>query len=964
MKRLKIYKRFLTVVFVISLVLSMLGSANATFGVSINSDWEGNIYGGEVYYLKDKNTCSGSLVIPASYENEDGDRVLVHYAGAGYQNYLKLTSVRTSAPLYKFPTFSGCKALQSVEIPSTVTSFYMSPFSGCSSLKSIDFKNVEDSDAEENDRDSESLLSMPLDMCLGCTSLQSIDIPDTVKTIEGNAFSQCTSLKDVQFPTQLTLIKNYAFSSCSSLAAISLPSKLQEIDDYAFSKCALKSVTIPATVSKIYPNAFANNPQLKSISFLADDSAKALVMWGSMERYSYDPFKIDGVENSTRTIHGPTGGSVEKFAKHWGYQFNSTPAETKFTFGKDNYAFANIASSFASSDGVYNISDTQLAMLTEGYPKSFVAELKEQMNKPFYGMCYGMSTTAALFYTQKLSQSKVQAGASTTYSLSKPSSNDALRELLAVYQLSQFQQSVPDYSISNETPNNLALVKMLKDSNAPVVFVGRLKEGATYSHAMLAYELAESTNGYEIKVYDPNHPSGPLTLKISTDFKTSDFSDTYSSVYVKNSISESAYSNGACQAYVASGGLIKLSTNYDSMTITAAGKTATIKDGIQTGGDLSVSCLGQQNEYGEIQSITYTFTYDYSDGGLRVVPVDGTNEGSDYTTEVHSDGDDGSYISARTVYDSPIIIERDGKVNVSGKKSGKFKVSSTSNSSSGKLYTITAEGIDTGVTIVPTQSGGTVVSENNTPIDLRVSGAKDAVQFNNLGVSSKGADIKTNGDSVAVTDTASGRVLAKGVATDDENDYLQGFVPKMEYKVGQFGDISENAWYSGSVKLAYQLGIISGTGNGRFNPDEKVTLAQAIKMACIVHSVYAGDNADFTQGDPWFQVYVDYAIKNGLIKADQFPDYTNPATRAEMATIFANGVPATELKAKNSVKAIPDVAENAAGSAPIYLLYRAGVLTGNDAQGTFAPSTTISRAQAAAIITRVAVISERRILTF
>ncbi len=39
----------------------------------------------------------------------------------------------------------------------------------------------------------------------------------------------------------------------------------------------------------------------------------------------------------------------------------------------------------------------------------------------------------------------------------------------------------------------------------------------------------------------------------------------------------------------------------------------------------------------------------------------------------------------------------------------------------------------------------------------------------------------------------------------------------------------------------------------------------------------------------------------------------------------------------------------------IYRLYRAGILIGSDPSGTFRPQSTISRAEAATIVTRVAV---------
>jgi len=50
---------------------------------------------------------------------------------------------------------------------------------------------------------------------------------------------------------------------------------------------------------------------------------------------------------------------------------------------------------------------------------------------------------------------------------------------------------------------------------------------------------------------------------------------------------------------------------------------------------------------------------------------------------------------------------------------------------------------------------------------------------------------------------------------------------------------------------------------------------------------YNGESETFTQGIPWYQVYVDYAITNGIVNANDFTEYDRSATRAEMAYIFS-----------------------------------------------------------------------------
>lgn len=194
------------------------------------------------------------------------------------------------------------------------------------------------------------------------------------------------------------------------------------------------------------------------------------------------------------------------------------------------------------------------------------------------------------------------------------------------------------------------------------------------------------------------------------------------------------------------------------------------------------------------------------------------------------------------------------------------------------------------------------------------------------------------------------------------NDSLKNFTVKNQYTSGQFADVA-NQWYSDSVKKVYELGLMKGTSDGKFNPDGTITLAEAIAMAARLHNISTGGSGEFTQGTPWYDVYVDYAVKNGIIKKDDFKDYSRKATRGEMAYIFASAVP-NVLTRINDVDSIPDVTEDTKYSDSIFLLYQAGVLTGNDARGTFEPETNINRAQAAAIITRIALPSERKTLTY
>ena len=98
-----------------------------------------------------------------------------------------------------------------------------------------------------------------------CRNLQSINIPNSVKTIGSYAFEGC-SLKTVTIPEGVTSIGNFAFSECGSLISVIIPKSMSIISKGAFENCiALTSITIPGSVYMIEEYAFWNCKSLTSV---------------------------------------------------------------------------------------------------------------------------------------------------------------------------------------------------------------------------------------------------------------------------------------------------------------------------------------------------------------------------------------------------------------------------------------------------------------------------------------------------------------------------------------------------------------------------------------------------------------------------------------------------------------------------------------------------------------------------
>jgi serine/threonine protein kinase len=134
--------------------------------------------------------------------------------------------------------FFCCESLQSITIPNSVKSIGNRAFYECKSLQSITIPN--------------SVTSIGKEAFSCCESLQSITIPNSVKSIGNYAFRNCESLQSVTIPNSVTKIGNEAFWGCDSLQSVTIPNSVTSIGNKAFNDCkSLQSITIPNSVKSI-----------------------------------------------------------------------------------------------------------------------------------------------------------------------------------------------------------------------------------------------------------------------------------------------------------------------------------------------------------------------------------------------------------------------------------------------------------------------------------------------------------------------------------------------------------------------------------------------------------------------------------------------------------------------------------------------------------------------------------------
>lgn len=187
-------------------------------------------------------------------------------------------------------------------------------------------------------------------------------------------------------------------------------------------------------------------------------------------------------------------------------------------------------------------------------------------------------------------------------------------------------------------------------------------------------------------------------------------------------------------------------------------------------------------------------------------------------------------------------------------------------------------------------------------------------------------------------------------------------LPRAQSYAGQFADVRETDWFYPYVSASYEYALINGRDNG-FEPDADVSVAELLTLSARIHAAYAGEPAPTVAAEgAWYLPFVRYLADRGLLDP-AITDYDVPATRAQLAGIFAATLPedcfdsgnaALVTDAYASGRYIADVDEYTPWQPQILWLYRQGLLSGVDDKGSFWPDKTTSRAEAAAVVTRMA----------
>ncbi|MFV0364080.1 MAG: leucine-rich repeat protein [Suipraeoptans sp.] len=204
--------------------------------------------------------------------------------GAFYKyDLLEKVTLPSELKEIKANTFKLCTALENIDIPNSVEVINESAFQDCVELKSVNFIDTPAGSAR--------LETISNRAFMGCINIITLDLPDSLKTIEDNAFNNCSALEDIEFSSNLSEIGFRAFAECSAIKSLDFPLSLRKIGERAFYDCvAVETIDFNEGLIDIGDRAFIQCEILKAI--VLPDSLETLGVYAFQNCYKAEDLYI------------------------------------------------------------------------------------------------------------------------------------------------------------------------------------------------------------------------------------------------------------------------------------------------------------------------------------------------------------------------------------------------------------------------------------------------------------------------------------------------------------------------------------------------------------------------------------------------------------------------------------------------------------------------------------------------
>ncbi len=227
------------------------------------------------YANKVYNVPNGSMVGDYVFGTFDGINRLVAYIGNDTELVLP-ANYNGENYIIGMRVFEFCTGLTSVEIPNSVTSIESAAFGDCTGLINVVIGNNVTSIGEWAFNE--------------CSNLTNIVIPNSVTSIGLGAFERCTSFTSVVIPNSVTSIEDYAFIGCTGLTSIEIPNSVTSIGTGAFSDCTGLTSIVVADGNTVYDSRDNCNAIIETATNTLLTGCQSTVIPNSVTSIGYGAF--------------------------------------------------------------------------------------------------------------------------------------------------------------------------------------------------------------------------------------------------------------------------------------------------------------------------------------------------------------------------------------------------------------------------------------------------------------------------------------------------------------------------------------------------------------------------------------------------------------------------------------------------------------------------------------------------
>lgn len=239
-------------------------------------------------------TYSGDLVIPETVPYNGKDYTVASASATAFKGNEAITSIQLPNSINKFikgqfskctnlrkvniPTgvtafpgnvFEYCSSIDSIVIPANITSITGSQFNGCTGLKYIEFAEAE----TEIEVDNASGLQAKYTAGSGDAAVDYISTleevvvnrPMTAMQPAKNPWRGNTSIKKVTFGGKCVSVYSNMFENCTSLTEINIPATVTSLAANAFANTGIASLDLHGGIATISSSAFQGCKNLTTV---------------------------------------------------------------------------------------------------------------------------------------------------------------------------------------------------------------------------------------------------------------------------------------------------------------------------------------------------------------------------------------------------------------------------------------------------------------------------------------------------------------------------------------------------------------------------------------------------------------------------------------------------------------------------------------------------------------------------